>query len=57
MTTDLGVSSCAVLWKDSMVVVGGSLSPRSVVMFNFTQNMWKTLNSITKGSSLGDPGI
>ena len=56
MTTDLGVGSCTVLWKDSMVVVGGSVSPRSVVMFNYTQNMWITLTSIYNGSGLSDLG-
>ena len=56
MTTNLGLSSCTVLWKDSMVVAGGHASPSSVLMFNFTQNMWITLTSIYNGSSLTDPG-
>ena len=53
----IGVAAGSIIWKDSLVVVGGfgSFNDRGIQMFNFTSQKWTRLPDLT--SSLLAPGI
>jgi N-acetylneuraminic acid mutarotase len=41
-----GVHACSVVWRDTIILIGGSDHPRGVQMFNLTTNSWKALNTM-----------
>ena len=59
----IGVASCSVVWKDTLVVVGGTrgtgitgvISETGIQMFNFTSQLWTRLSDLA--SRLAAPGI
>ena len=58
----IGVASCSVVWKDTLVVVGGTggtgitggISETGIQMFNFTSRVWTRLSDLA--SRLAAPG-
>ena len=41
--TAIGQGACSVIWKDSVIIFGGSSALTVVQQFNFTSQLWKKL--------------